>query len=82
MNTNIDKEINYCVHTSVGSTPSCHVRDDGQADVSESIWSSIETSVEGIAPGKVWADVEIPVGDVVCIQVNDNISDKLYNYEY
>ena len=41
---------------------------------------------------KVWADVEIPVGatyrnqipvgDVVCIQVNDNISDKLYNYEY
>lgn len=82
MNTNIDKEINYCVHTSVGSAPSCHVRDDGQADVSESIWSSIETSVEGIAQDKVWADVEIPVGDVVYTWVHTTVSDTLYNYEY
>jgi hypothetical protein len=31
---------------------------------------------------QVWIDVEIPVGDVVYTQVSDNISDKLYNYEY
>lgn len=51
-------------------------------NIADQLFYSISESTYNKTSDIVWRDVEIPVGDVVFTQVNDNISDKLYNYEY
>jgi hypothetical protein len=52
------------------------------SNIADQLLYSLSKSVYNKTQDKVWVDVEIPVGDVVYTQVSDNISDKLYNYEY
>ena len=52
------------------------------SNIADQLLYSLSKSVYNKTSYKVWVDVEIPVGDVVYTQVSDNISDKLYNYEY
>ena len=52
------------------------------SNIADQLLYSLSKSAYIKTQDKVWADVEIPVGDVVCTQLTDNISDTLYNYEY
>jgi hypothetical protein len=52
------------------------------SNIADQLLYSLSKSAYNKTSDKVWVDVKIPVGDVVYTQVNDNISDKLYNYEY
>ena len=70
MNTNIDGQL-YDI-----------TRRRTYSNIADQLLYSLSKSVYNKTSYKVWVDVEIPVGDVVYTQVSDNISDKLYNYEY
>ncbi len=52
------------------------------SNIVDHLLGSLTKSAYNKTSDKVWTNVEIPVGDVVYTQVSDNISDKLYNYEY
>ena len=52
------------------------------SNIADQLLYSLSKSAYNKISDKVWTNVEIPVGDVVYTQVSDNISDKLYNYEY
>jgi hypothetical protein len=70
MNTNIDIHLYNITRRRVYS------------NIADQLLYSLSKSAYNKTQDKVWVDVEIPVGDVVYTQVSDNISDKLYNYEY
>lgn len=70
MNTNIEGQL-YDI-----------TRRRAYSNIADQLLYSLSKSAYNKTSYKVWVDVEIPVGDVVCTQVSDNISDKLYNYEY
>ncbi len=70
MNTNIDIHLLNITHRRVYS------------NIANQLLYSLSKSAYNKISDKVWTNVEIPVGDVVYTQVSDNISDKLYNYEY
>jgi hypothetical protein len=70
MNTNIEEQL-YDI-----------TRRRAYSNIADHLLGSLLESPHNKISDKVWIDVEIPVGDVVYTQVSDNISDKLYNYEY
>ncbi len=70
MNTNIDIHLYNITRRRVYS------------NIADQLLGSLTKSAHNKISNKVWMDVDIPVGDVVYTQVSDNISDKLYNYEY
>lgn len=70
MNTNIEGQL-YDI-----------TRRRAYSNIADQLLYSLSKSAYNKTQDKVWVDVEIPVGDVVYTQVSDNISDKLYNYEY
>jgi len=51
-------------------------------DIADPLFKSVSRSKHNIVSDNVWWDIEIPVSDVVWVELYIRITDSLFDYEY
>jgi len=51
-------------------------------NIADPLFESVSRSKHNIVSDNVWCDIEIPVSDVVWVELYVRIADSLFDYEY